>query len=145
MDNHQPNIEQYHARYGNRNSNSIHGNNLRDPFLANLANLAALFLFLFVIVPIVLDISHQDAANNIIGFAYRMASRVTSRLLSYTPADLQRSVGDGGALKSVFGIDTGLLRSSLDSLKGPKSNVPPGLGNMNNSCYQNSVIQVCRR
>jgi hypothetical protein len=134
MNSHDPIVEQYHAQY--RNSTYP-----RDSFATNIA---ALVLFLFIIVPIVLDTSHQGAARKILGFAYRMAARVSSRLLSYTPIGLQRSVGEGSALKSVFGLDSGLLKTGFDSLKGPKNNTPPGLGNMNNSCYQNSVIQVCR-
>jgi hypothetical protein len=141
MNNHDPIIEQYHAQYRNGNSNSNrNSNHPRDSFATNTA---ALVLFLLIIVPIILDTSHQEAARTVLGFAYRMAARMSSRLLSYTPIGLQRSVGEGSALKSVFGLDSGLLKTGFDSLKGPKSNTPPGLGNMNNSCYQNSVIQVC--
>ncbi|KAF2425715.1 cysteine proteinase [Tothia fuscella] len=59
---------------------------------------------------------------------------------------------DGGALKTVFGLDSGSLRSlgtgsatmrGLGNmlLKNTTSLIPPGLGNMSNSCYQNSIIQ----
>jgi len=103
MNSHDPRIEQY------TNKNYYP----RDSFATNLA---ALVLFLFIVVPIVLDTSHQDAARKLLGFTYRMAARVSSRLLSYTPVGLQRSVGDGTALNSVFGLNAGLLKSGLDSL-----------------------------
>lgn len=121
------------AHYGN----TIHQN---DSFTTNIAALA---LFSFLVIPLFLNTPHLDFARGILVFGHKMASRMTSRLLSYTPVGLQRSVGDGSALKNVFGLDSGMLKSGLDALKGPKSNTPPGLGNCNNSCYQNSIIQVC--
>lgn len=121
------------AQYGTTKQN-------KDSFITNAAALA---LFFFIVVPILLNTPHLEFARGMLVFGYRMASRFTSRLLSYTPVGLQKSVGDGGALKSVFGLESGVLKSGLDALKGPKSNTPPGLGNCNNSCYQNSIIQVC--
>lgn len=112
----------------------------KDSFITNTAALA---LFVFILVPILLGTSHLEFARRMLAFGYRMASRITSRLLSYTPVGLQRSVGDGGALKNVFGLDSAMLKSGLNALKGQKGDRPPGLGNNNNSCYQNSVIQVC--
>lgn len=37
----------------------------------------------------------------------------------------------------------GPLRGISMLVKGTPSDAPPGLGNWDNSCYQNSVIQVC--
>jgi hypothetical protein len=133
MNNHDPIYEHSHAQHINTNTR-------RDSFPTNLA---ALVLFIFIILPIVLESSHQEVARRILASACRVAMRVSSRLLPYSPFGLQKSVGGGGALKSVFGIESGLLKKGLNSLKGARSNAPPGLGNMNNSCYQNSVVQVC--
>jgi ubiquitin carboxyl-terminal hydrolase 1 len=52
----------------------------------------------------------------------------------------------GGLLSSIFGLSSeSLLQRGVRGLTGAlssgPSNVPPGLGNMSNSCYQNSVIQ----
>jgi ubiquitin carboxyl-terminal hydrolase 1 len=52
----------------------------------------------------------------------------------------------GGLLSSVFGFSgESLLQKSVSrftsALSSGPSNVPPGLGNISNSCYQNSVIQ----
>jgi ubiquitin carboxyl-terminal hydrolase 1 len=52
----------------------------------------------------------------------------------------------GGVLSSVFGWSSGSLlqkgvRGLTSALSSRPSNVPPGLGNISNSCYQNSVIQ----
>ncbi|TLD29456.1 cysteine proteinase [Venturia nashicola] len=112
----------------------------QDSFFTNVSALA---LFSFVVIPLLLNIPHLDFARGVYVFGHKMASRITSRLLSYTPAGLQKSVGDGSALKSLFafGLDSGMIKSGLEALKGPKSNTPPGLGNCNNSCYQNSIIQ----
>ena len=56
---------------------------------------------------------------------------------------MQRS---GGMLGSIFGLNPGSLlqkgvRGVAGALSMGPSDVPPGLGNMSNSCYQNSVIQ----
>ncbi|QDS77306.1 hypothetical protein FKW77_004581 [Venturia effusa] len=108
----------------------------KDSFTTNIAALA---VFIVILVPLLSNTPYQDFARRLLVYGYSMASRCSSRLLSYTPLGFQRSVGDGSALKSVFGLDS--IRSGLDVLKGPKSNTPPGLGNCNNSCYQNSIIQ----
>jgi ubiquitin carboxyl-terminal hydrolase 1 len=53
----------------------------------------------------------------------------------------------GGLLSSVFSlVDSGSLlgkgvRSFTSAMSGGPSNAPPGLNNISNSCYQNSVIQ----
>lgn len=112
------------AQYGTTKQN-------KDSFITNAA---ALVLFLFIVVPILLNTPHLEFARGILVFGYRMTSRFTSRLLSYTPVSLQ---------KSVLGLESSVLKSGLEALKGPKSNTPPGLGNCNNSCYQNSIVQVC--
>ncbi|KAJ4362530.1 ubiquitin-specific protease ubp1 [Neocucurbitaria cava] len=54
--------------------------------------------------------------------------------------------GTGGLLGSLFGLNPGnLLRKGVRGVTGAlsmgPSDVPPGLGNLSNSCYQNSVIQ----
>jgi ubiquitin carboxyl-terminal hydrolase 1 len=52
----------------------------------------------------------------------------------------------GGLLSSIFGsyseslLQKGVTRFTSALSSGP-SNIPPGLGNISNSCYQNSVIQ----
>jgi ubiquitin carboxyl-terminal hydrolase 1 len=51
-----------------------------------------------------------------------------------------------GVLSSLFGFDGGsLLQKGVRGITGALSSaprdVPPGLGNINNSCYQNSVMQ----
>lgn len=56
---------------------------------------------------------------------------------------MQRS---GGMLGSIFGLNPGSLlhkgvRGVAGALSRGPSETPPGLGNMSNSCYQNSVIQ----
>lgn len=112
------------AQYGTTKQN-------KDSFITNAA---ALVLFLFIVVPILLNTPHLEFARGMLVFGYRMTSRFTSRLLSYTPVSLQ---------KSVLGLESSVLKSGLEALKGPKSNTPPGLGNCNNSCYQNSIVQVC--
>ncbi|KAE9966714.1 hypothetical protein BLS_006849 [Venturia inaequalis] len=119
------------AQYGKTTPN-------RDSFFTNATALA---LFAFLVIPYLKSTSHLDFARGVLVFGRKMASRVASRLLSFAPVGLQASVGDGNALKNVFGLDTGLIKSGLEALKGPKSNTPPGLGNCNNSCYQNSIIQ----
>ncbi|KAH7377772.1 hypothetical protein BKA66DRAFT_467186 [Pyrenochaeta sp. MPI-SDFR-AT-0127] len=52
----------------------------------------------------------------------------------------------GGLLGSIFGLNPGSLlqkgvRGVAGALSMGSSDVPPGLGNISNSCYQNSVIQ----
>lgn len=52
----------------------------------------------------------------------------------------------GGMLGSIFGLNPGsLLQKGVRGVAGAlsigASDVPPGLGNISNSCYQNSVIQ----
>lgn len=54
--------------------------------------------------------------------------------------------GSGGMLGSIFGLNPGsLLQKGVRGVAGALSmgsgDVPPGLGNISNSCYQNSVIQ----
>ncbi|KAF2873849.1 hypothetical protein BDV95DRAFT_567873 [Massariosphaeria phaeospora] len=52
----------------------------------------------------------------------------------------------GNVVRTLFGMSSGsLLKRSVTGLAGALSktysDAPPGLGNLNNSCYQNSVIQ----
>ncbi|KAF2126435.1 cysteine proteinase [Dothidotthia symphoricarpi CBS 119687] len=52
----------------------------------------------------------------------------------------------GGILSSIFGLNSGSLlqkgvRSITGALSTGPSDVPPGLGNWDNSCYQNSIVQ----
>lgn len=56
------------------------------------------------------------------------------------------SMQRGGMLGSLFGLNSGSLlqkgvRGLAGALSSGPSNAPPGLGNISNSCYQNSVIQ----
>ncbi|KAF2252155.1 cysteine proteinase [Trematosphaeria pertusa] len=58
-------------------------------------------------------------------------------------AEMQRG---GNVLSSVFGLNSSSLlqkgvRGVTGALSKGSSSVPPGLGNWDNSCYQNSVIQ----
>ncbi|KAF2264746.1 cysteine proteinase [Lojkania enalia] len=76
--------------------------------------------------------------------AFRLRGRHTVSGDDDKSADIQRSAGN--ILSSVFGLNTGgLLQKGVRGVTGALSkhynNVPPGLGNWDNSCYQNSVIQ----
>lgn len=51
---------------------------------------------------------------------------------------LQRA---GGMLSSIDGLFRRGVRGITGALSSGPSNVPPGLGNISNSCYQNSIIQ----
>jgi ubiquitin carboxyl-terminal hydrolase 1 len=57
--------------------------------------------------------------------------------------NMQKSAGS--MLSGVFGLNNGLLSKGFSGVTGALSksyrNVPAGLGNWDNSCYQNSVIQ----
>ncbi|KAJ4290586.1 ubiquitin-specific protease ubp1 [Kalmusia sp. IMI 367209] len=67
---------------------------------------------------------------------------------SSTIGDLQNTEmqSGGNILSRTFGLNGSSLlqkgvRGVADALSKTSSNVPPGLGNWDNSCYQNSVIQ----
>ncbi|KAF1938494.1 cysteine proteinase [Clathrospora elynae] len=68
------------------------------------------------------------------------------RLSDSESSDDDDTMQRGGMLDSLLGLSpTNLLQKGVRGMAsafstGP-SNVPPGLGNLNNSCYQNSVIQ----
>ncbi|KAF2825546.1 cysteine proteinase [Ophiobolus disseminans] len=49
--------------------------------------------------------------------------------------------GAGGMLSRLDGVFRRGFRGITGALSSPPSNAPPGLGNISNSCYQNSVIQ----
>ncbi|KAH8708347.1 hypothetical protein GQ44DRAFT_743195 [Phaeosphaeriaceae sp. PMI808] len=63
--------------------------------------------------------------------------------LSDTETREDSAQSGGSILSSIFG--QGLLQKGVrgltEALSSGASNVPPGLGNISNSCYQNSVIQ----
>lgn len=94
----------------------------------------------------------QTSPDRILSTAISFAMRASSRVASWLPGGGGLGARDGGALKTVFGLDSGSLRNLSPSgtamrgfgnlLKGTASLDPPGLGNMSNSCYQNSIIQV---
>ena len=83
-------------------------------------------------------------------FVHMSVGVLRSRVASMESSDssssddmLQRS---GGLLGSIFGLNPGnLLQKGVRGVAGAlsmgPSHVPPGLGNISNSCYQNSVIQ----
>jgi ubiquitin carboxyl-terminal hydrolase 1 len=91
----------------------------------------------------------KEHLTGILAFGIRMVSRVSAGILRFQGGSV--SGRDGGALKTVFGLDSGSLRNISPAgtalrglgtlLKGTASDIPPGLGNMSNSCYQNSIIQ----
>lgn len=60
-------------------------------------------------------------------------------------ADGNMQKSGGSMLSGVFGLNNGLLSKGFNGVTGALSknyrNVPAGLGNWDNSCYQNSVIQ----
>ncbi|KAH7384096.1 hypothetical protein DE146DRAFT_622944 [Phaeosphaeria sp. MPI-PUGE-AT-0046c] len=65
---------------------------------------------------------------------------------SDAPADHDTMQRAGGLLNSLIGLNSDSLlqkgvRSFTSALSSGPSTVPPGLGNISNSCYQNSVIQ----
>ncbi|KAF2111458.1 hypothetical protein BDV96DRAFT_582185 [Lophiotrema nucula] len=77
---------------------------------------------------------------------------ITNRLRGQEPSendDLQTTEmqrNGGNMLSSMFGLSSsGLLKKGVTGLAGALSksysNVPPGLGNISNSCYQNSIVQ----
>jgi hypothetical protein len=89
-------------------------------------------------------LSHTLPVDKILNLVLTMAARLSVGIL-------KRPSGEGSALKTVFGLDGSNMfkglgadtaRRSLALLKGGSSDIPPGLGNWDNSCYQNSVIQV---
>ncbi|KAI8932042.1 hypothetical protein NX059_010935 [Plenodomus lindquistii] len=85
---------------------------------------------------------------------YRLA-RMTADVLRLRGASIDGSDSDasddtmqrsGGMLGSLFGLSPGSLlqkgvRGVAGALSRAPSQTPPGLGNISNSCYQNSVIQ----
>ncbi|KAF1921574.1 hypothetical protein BDU57DRAFT_53878 [Ampelomyces quisqualis] len=61
----------------------------------------------------------------------------------FSESTMQRT---GGLLRSILGLNgEGLLQKGVRGFKsalgGGPNDVPPGLGNISNSCYQNSIIQ----
>ncbi|KAF2995672.1 hypothetical protein E8E13_002471 [Curvularia kusanoi] len=81
-------------------------------------------------------------------FIHKMASEIV-RAASPSPSldsvASDDTVQSGGMMGSLFGMGANALskgvRGVASALKRAPSNVPPGLGNYDNSCYQNSVIQ----
>ncbi|KAF1847178.1 cysteine proteinase [Cucurbitaria berberidis CBS 394.84] len=85
---------------------------------------------------------HQLAHMSVGVLRLRGASLVSTDSES-SDDTMQRS---GGMLGSIFGLNPGsLLQKGVRGVAGAwsrgSSAVPPGLGNISNSCYQNSVIQ----
>lgn len=81
-------------------------------------------------------------------FAHKMALELV-RAVSPTPS-LDSAASDdtmqsGGMMGNLFGMGASALskgvRGVASALSRGPSDVPPGLGNYDNSCYQNSVIQ----
>jgi len=140
MNDNDPFYEHGYARYQHRQQS--------DTF--SITQAAVTIVLLGLAASLLCNISPQEATSKLLNAACKMATRIGSRLFSHPLTGYSGSGGEGSALKSVFGVDTGLLKK-FDSrglgtfLSGGKTDKPPGLGNMNNSCYQNSVIQVCIR
>jgi ubiquitin carboxyl-terminal hydrolase 1 len=91
-------------------------------------------------------------ALELLGYPVRFwLSRLGHRLAGVMPLagaslDSNTMQRGGGLLSSIFGLNSeSLLQRGVRGLTGALSSgpstVPPGLGNMSNSCYQNSVIQ----
>ncbi|KAF5855513.1 hypothetical protein ETB97_009090 [Aspergillus alliaceus] len=84
---------------------------------------------------------------------YLTPSRLVAALDSTTgPASVDKSTGrmsleaKGKAIKRILGLDKSSLSSLIPRAPtfpgfGNKDSLPPGLGNWDNSCYQNSIIQ----
>lgn len=108
--------------------------------IAVIAGVAALFKFLdFLGYPVWFWI-HQCI--------YKMASeivRAASPSPSLSSVASDDTVQSGGMMGSLFGMGARAFsrgaRGVASALKLASSDVPPGLGNFDNSCYQNSVIQ----
>lgn len=108
--------------------------------IAVIAGVAALFKFLdFLGYPVWFWI-HQCI--------YKMASeivRAASPSPSLSSVASDDTVQSGGMMGSLFGMGARAFsrgaRGVASALKLAPSDVPPGLGNVDNSCYQNSVIQ----
>ncbi|CBX96565.1 hypothetical protein IAQ61_005568 [Plenodomus lingam] len=82
----------------------------------------------------------------------RMAAQILRHAGASSPHGSESDTSDdtasssGGMLGSLFSLSpTGLLQKGVRGVAGALSRgsteTPPGLGNMSNSCYQNSVIQ----
>lgn len=70
-------------------------------------------------------------ANNMIAQTQAAKGEALRRMLGF---------GSTGILQSIPSAD-GMMRRASFMVKGADSDVPPGLGNWDNSCYQNSVLQ----
>ncbi|OSS44868.1 hypothetical protein B5807_10624 [Epicoccum nigrum] len=108
--------------------------------IAVIAGVAALFKFLdFLGYPVWFWIRQC---------IYKMASeivRAASPSPSLSSVASDDTVQSGGMMGSLFGMGARAFsrgaRGVASALKLAPSDVPPGLGNFDNSCYQNSVIQ----
>ena len=108
--------------------------------IAVIAGIATIFKFLdFLGYPIWFWIR---------AFSHKMALDIV-RAVSPTPsldsAASDDTVQSGGMMGNLFGMGASALskgvRGVASALSRGSSDVPPGLGNFDNSCYQNSVIQ----
>ncbi len=108
------------------------------------AKVAALFRYTVDMV--------SNRLSSLIGHSYPSFNRA----LNHGPErDRLGTVAAGGdAIKRAFGLETTSLvsrlkgssvgQSSSTQSRNVRAGHPPGLGNWDNSCYQNSVIQVIR-
>jgi ubiquitin carboxyl-terminal hydrolase 1 len=79
-------------------------------------------------------------------FAHMAADVLGLRRAASDASDSSQGDGAGGLLSSIFGPSSeSLLQKGVRGFKGAfssgSSSTPPGLCNISNSCYQNSVIQ----
>ncbi|KAJ4334230.1 ubiquitin-specific protease ubp1 [Ascochyta clinopodiicola] len=108
--------------------------------IALIAGIATLFKFLdFLGYPLWFWIRH---------FAHKMALELVRAVSPAPSLDSDASddtVQSGGMMGNLFGMGASALskgvRGVANALSRGPSDVPPGLGNFDNSCYQNSVIQ----
>ncbi|KAF9700772.1 hypothetical protein EKO04_001799 [Ascochyta lentis] len=108
--------------------------------IALVAGIATLFKFLdFLGYPVWLWIRH---------LAHKMALELVRAVSPAPSLDSEASddtMQSGGMMGTLFGMGASALskgvRGVASALSRGPSHVPPGLGNFDNSCYQNSVIQ----
>ena len=70
-------------------------------------------------------------ASDMLSQTHAAKSEALRKLLGFSSASVLQSLPSGGQV----------LRRFSSSMKVPDSDAPPGLGNWDNSCYQNSILQ----
>jgi len=139
----------FFAQYGPPSRQDWRQTTAGSAFIGLLVTIIAFLVYCGSVDP---ETSPYEQLTRLLAFTIRMISRLSGTIFRLQGSNM--SGREGSALKTVFGLDSGSLRNisptgtalrGLGSLlKSTTSEVPPGLGNMSNSCYQNSIIQVRR-